>query len=64
MIGKLLSGAIKIATCPVDIVESGFDVLTGGDGSKRSKEESDMPRLGSLRDGICKGLEDIDKETP
>jgi hypothetical protein len=62
MIGQLLSGAIKVVTCPVDILESGLDVLTGGDGSKRSKNESDCPRLGTLRDGICRGLEDLDKE--
>jgi len=60
MIGKLLSRAIKIATCPIDVAESALDVVTGGDGSKRSKQESDVPRLGNLRDGICKGLEDID----
>ena len=58
MFGKLISGVVKIATLPVDIVESGVDVITGGDGSKESKEMSDMPRLGELRDGLCKGIED------
>jgi hypothetical protein len=58
MCGKLISGVIKIATLPIDIVESGFDVVTGGDGSKKSKEMSDMPRIGALRDGLCKGIED------
>ena len=58
MFGKLITGIIKVATLPVDIVESGFDIVTGGDGSKASKEMSAMPRLGELRDGICKGIED------
>jgi len=63
MFGKLLSEIVKVATLPIDVVESGLDVLIGGDGSKDSKEASDMPRLGSLRDGICDGIEDaIDKE--
>lgn len=60
MIGKGISKLIKIATLPIDIVESTMDVLCGGDGSKESKELSDMPRLGELRDGICKGIEDLD----
>ena len=63
MFGKLLSNIIKVATVPVDVLESGFDVITGGDGSKASKELSDIPRLGELRDGICKGIEDsLDEE--
>lgn len=58
MFGKLFSGVIKLVTLPVDVLESGLDVITGGDGSKESKESSDIPRLGELRDGICKGIED------
>ena len=62
MFGKLITGAIKLATLPIDVVESGLDIVTGGDGSKESKESSGVPRLGELRDGICKGIEDaIDK---
>ena len=61
-LGKFISKTVKVLTLPVDIVESGFDILCGGDGSKESKEATGMPRLGELRDGICKGIEDaIDK---
>ena len=63
MFGKLISSAVKVVTLPVDILESGVDVACGGDGSKESKDQSDMPRLGTLRDGICKGIEDtLDKD--
>lgn len=63
MFGKLISSVVKVVTLPIDIVESGVDVVCGGDGSKQSKNQSDMPRLGSLRDGLCKGIEDaIDEE--
>ena len=58
MFGKLITGIIKIATLPVDVVESVVDVATGGDGTKESKERSGMPRVGELRDGICDGIED------
>jgi creatinine amidohydrolase/Fe(II)-dependent formamide hydrolase-like protein len=59
MFGKLLSSAVKIVTCPIDIVESGFDVLCGGDGSKASKQKGDN-FISEIRDGICNGLEDLD----
>ena len=62
MFGKLITSVIKVATLPVDIVESAVDVATGGDGSKESKEMFGMPRLGELRDAINKGIEDaLDK---
>ena len=60
MFGKLLSTGLKIVTCPIDIAESTLDVLSGGDGSKESKEMADSPFSG-IRDGICKGLEDLDE---
>jgi hypothetical protein len=59
MFGKLLSGVVKAVTCPIDIVESGLDVLTGGDGSKASKQKNDN-FMSEIRDGICNGLEDLD----
>ena len=61
MIGKLLSKAIKVTTLPIDIIESSFDILAGGDGSKESREQSDMP-FSVLRDGVCKAIEEIDEE--
>ncbi len=59
MFGKLLSSVVKVVTAPIDIVESVVDVATGGDGSKRSKRQSDF-FMSEIRDGVCKGLEDID----
>jgi hypothetical protein len=61
MFGKLLSTTLKIVTCPIDICEIALDVLSGGDGSKKSKDMADSPFSG-IRDGICKGLEDLDKD--
>ena len=58
MLGKLISSVIEVVTLPIDIVESTIDVATGGDGSKESKGQSGMPRLGELRDAINKGIED------
>ena len=60
MIGKLLSTTLKVATCPIDIVEGALDVMSGGDGSKESREMADSPFSG-IRDGICNALEDIDR---
>ncbi len=65
MLGKLLgqavSGVVKIATLPIDVAESGIDIISGGDGSKRSKKQGFAP-LSDLRDGICKGIEDATDE--
>ena len=61
MFGKLISTAIKVVTLPVDAVESALDLATGGDGSKQSKNQSDVPRLSQLRDAICDTAEEIDR---
>ena len=65
MFGKLISGAIKIATCPIDVVGAGMDVLCGGNGSKASRKmtESPLSILTDIRDAACKTIEDIDKES-
>ena len=60
MIGKFLSSAVKVVTCPIDIAESVLDVACGGDGSKKSKQTLDSPFSG-IRDGVCNALEDIDR---
>mgnify|MGYP000543852583 CR=1 FL=1 len=60
MIGKLLSSAVKIATIPVDAIESTIDVATGGDGSQLSRDGK-VDLLSKIRDGVCESLEDIDK---
>lgn len=59
-IGTILSKTVKIVTVPLDVAESVLDVATGGDGSKRSKEGSGIPRISELRDGACEALEDLD----
>lgn len=61
MIGKLLSGAVKIATAPIAIVESVGDVIIGGDGSKESKDNAEIFMGNEIISGICRGLEDLDK---
>ena len=59
MFGKLISSAIKVATLPIDIVESVADVAVGGDGSKKSKRMNDNP-MSEIRDSVCKAVEEID----
>ena len=61
MFGKLLSTVIKVATIPVDIVETTIDVVAGGDGSKRSIDQADIPRPSAIRDAICERIEEIDE---
>jgi len=60
MIGKLLGAALKIATIPVDVVEIGMDMATGGSGSKESRNSADLPLLSNFRDKIAETLEEID----
>lgn len=61
MFGSLLSGIVKLATCPIDMVESVIDASVGGDGSKASKKLSGVPMLSELRDAACEPLEDLDR---
>ncbi len=61
MIGKFLSGIVKVVTLPVTIVESVGDVITGGDGSKQSKDQAECFMGNEIINGICKGLENIDE---
>jgi hypothetical protein len=60
MIGKLLGGAIRILTIPVDVTEIGLDMMTGGDGSRQSRNSTDLPMVSNLRDRIAETLEEID----
>lgn len=62
MLGSLISGAIKVVTLPVDMAESAMDVATGGDGSKASKRNSEVPLPSLLRDAVCEAAEDLDAE--
>lgn len=61
MLGKLLGAAVKAITIPVDIVEIGADMVMGGDGSKQSRNSTDLPLVSNLRDKVVDALEDIDK---
>lgn len=65
MLGKLIGTAIRVVTLPVDAASAGFDMLTGGDGSKRSRTNpNDFTPFGgleSLRDRIAEAAEDIDE---
>ncbi len=65
MFGKLLSGAIKAATLPIDGVNAGLDIITGGSGSKASRNDPDLPNplsiLERMRDRVADAAEDIDE---
>jgi hypothetical protein len=64
MFGKLLSKAIKVATLPVDVANAGMDIVTGGDGSKHSRNHPDncnpLALAEQIRDAAAKAAEDID----
>ena len=60
MFGSLLSGVVKLATLPIDIVETTTDVMTGGDGTKESFDESGFPRVTAIRDEVCDRIKEID----
>lgn len=61
MIGKFLSGVIKVATIPIDIAETGLDLATGGDGSRKELKQADLPLISTLRDEVTKAIEKIDE---
>lgn len=61
MIGKLLSTAIKVATIPIDSIDAALGALSGGDGSKESIDQADIPRPSAIRDAVCDRVEEIDK---
>ena len=64
MFGKLISSAIKVVTLPVDAANAAMDVVTGGDGSKRSRNHPDncnpLALAEQIRDSVAKAAEDID----
>ena len=60
MLGKLLSSAVQLVTIPVDIVEIGLDMATGGDGSRHGLKQADLPLISELRDAVAETLEKID----
>lgn len=65
MFGKFISSAIKVATLPLDAANAAADIVTGGSGSKRSRNHNpDFPNPLSaaekLRDRVAEAAEDID----
>ena len=61
MFGKLFGAAVDLVTLPVDIVDVGVDLLSGGDGSKKSREGSLISPLLEIRDDIADDLRNLDK---
>ena len=66
MIGKLLSTALKTVTLPIDALNITTDIMSGGDGSKASRANSDFPTpfstLEEIRDALAQAAEDIDED--
>jgi len=61
MFGSLLSTAFKIATLPVDVASIGVDVVTGGDGSKKSRtKDSIIGDVEGVRDAVADAIESVD----
>lgn len=64
MFGKLISSVIKVATLPIDAVNITGDIATGGDGSKRSRNDpnncSPAALAEQIRDKVADAAEDID----
>ena len=60
MFGSLLKSVTKVVTAPVDIVDIGVDVLTGGDGSKSSRRDSPLSGIIDMRDNVADSFEELD----
>lgn len=62
MLGKLIGTAIRVVTLPIDAANAGFDIITGGDGSKRSRTDDWNPlgAIEELRDRIAETADEID----
>lgn len=65
MIGKLLEKTIRTATLPVDVAERTIDVLSGGDGSRKSQirgQRDGINWLSSIRDATADACREIDDD--
>lgn len=64
MFGKLLGTAIRVVTLPVDAVSATLDIVTGGDGSKKSRTDDCNPFgiIENIRDRVAETAEEIDNK--
>lgn len=64
MIGKLIGTAIRVVTLPLDAANAGMDILTGGDGTKKSRADLESPLtiLEEIRDRTAEAAEEIDEK--
>lgn len=66
MFGSLLSSAIKIVTIPIDVANASADILTGGDGSKESRNGyyncTPLSMAEQMRDAAAKAAKEIDED--
>lgn len=65
MFGSFISSALKVVTLPLDAANAATDIVTGGDGSKRSRNHNpNFPNPLSIaervRDSVAETAEDID----
>lgn len=65
MFGKLLSSALKVVTLPIDVANAAVDIVTMGDGTKKSRTGKDnffpTNNLEQFRDKIADELKKIDE---
>lgn len=62
MFGSLLKTGLNIVSSPVDILDIGVDVVTGGDGSKASRRDSLLSGVLGMRDDVGDALEELDED--
>lgn len=66
MFGNLLSSVIRVATLPIDAANAAADLATGGDGSKQSRTDENLPNplnmAERLRDRVAETAKEIDEE--
>lgn len=62
MFGGFLKGVTKIVSSPLDVVDIGLDVVTGGDGSKHSRRDSLLSGFIDVRDDVANAFEELDED--
>ncbi len=60
MFENLFSLPLRVLTLPVDVANATLDIACGGDGSKRSRQDSPLAPLEQIRDRAAETLEDLD----